>query len=260
MTALKRLKLSQVWWIVTPGNPLKDNADLAPLAERIAASRGLPSTHVSRLRRSRPPLAPPTRRDTRLFLRAFSARPFRLAHGSRQPRELASLEGLAVHMNLMPIAVEDRPGWRYRALSSPAAHSFARFRVPEAAAGRLAALNPPAWVYLSGPLSKLSSTALRIQGYESRANARYAFNLGDSLDSSCFILKKLTMSSTQALTVSTMWICRVFPSSTSSISLVSADMSVSMKLACTPTTRVPWWCSSRRTPLVSDHSAALEAP
>jgi hypothetical protein len=34
-TALKRLNLAQVWWIVTPGNPLKDHADLAPLAERL---------------------------------------------------------------------------------------------------------------------------------------------------------------------------------------------------------------------------------
>jgi len=42
--------------------------------------------------------------------------------------------------------------------------------------------------------------------------------------------------------------------------LVIAAMSVSMKLACTATTRVLWWCSSRRMPLVKDHSAASETP
>jgi nicotinate-nucleotide adenylyltransferase len=62
---------------------------------------------------------------------------------------------------LMPIAVEDRPEWRYRALASPAANRFSRFRVPESEAAILPNLSPPAWCYLSGPLSKLSSTALR---------------------------------------------------------------------------------------------------
>ena len=62
---------------------------------------------------------------------------------------------------LMPIAVEDRPAWRYKALSSPAAGRFNRFRIPENQAAALASLAPPAWCYLSGPLSKLSSTALR---------------------------------------------------------------------------------------------------
>ena len=61
----------------------------------------------------------------------------------------------------MPIAVEDRPAWRYRALSSPAASRFARSRIPETHAAALPSLAAPAWCYLSGPLSKLSSTALR---------------------------------------------------------------------------------------------------
>ena len=39
LLAMKRLQLDQVWWLVTPGNPLKDTRDLAPLESRIARAR-----------------------------------------------------------------------------------------------------------------------------------------------------------------------------------------------------------------------------
>ena len=47
LLALKRLKLDRVWWLVTPGNPLKNTRGLAPLAKRIAAARAL--THNPRI-------------------------------------------------------------------------------------------------------------------------------------------------------------------------------------------------------------------
>ncbi len=162
LTALKRLGLTQVWWMVTPGNPLKNHADLLPLPERIRLSRQIA-------------------RDSRIKITAFeagigttyTAAALRFLR-RRYPRVrfvwLMGADNLAgFHrwnewrfiFDLMPIAIEDRPEWRYRALASPASHSFALFRVPERAAGVLPDLTPPAWCYLSGPLSKLSSTALR---------------------------------------------------------------------------------------------------
>jgi nicotinate-nucleotide adenylyltransferase len=63
--------------------------------------------------------------------------------------------------DLMPIAVVDRPGWRLRGLSSPAALALSRWRIPESEAHGLAARKPPAWVLLTIRLSDLSSTALR---------------------------------------------------------------------------------------------------
>ena len=62
---------------------------------------------------------------------------------------------------MVPIAVVDRPGWRLRALSSPAAHFLAHRRLPESMAPRLAISAPPAWVLLSAKLSHASSTAMR---------------------------------------------------------------------------------------------------
>ena len=47
LLAMKRLKLDRVWWLVTPGNPLKNTKNLAPLSKRIAASRAI--THHPRI-------------------------------------------------------------------------------------------------------------------------------------------------------------------------------------------------------------------
>src|SRR5580698_10653705 len=41
LLAMRRLGLDRVWWLVTPGNPLKDTDGLTPLAQRIAAARAL---------------------------------------------------------------------------------------------------------------------------------------------------------------------------------------------------------------------------
>jgi nicotinate-nucleotide adenylyltransferase len=73
-------------------------------------------------------------------------------HRWRQWREI---------MALMPIAVIDRPGWRLKALSSIAAHAYASARISEQKGLNLAKVKPPAWVFLTAPLSNLSSTAIR---------------------------------------------------------------------------------------------------
>jgi len=65
---------------------------------------------------------------------------------------------------LVPVAVIDRPSYRMKAMASPAALRFADRRVDEDDASLLAVLPPPAWCFLSGPLSLLSSTRLRRQG------------------------------------------------------------------------------------------------
>jgi nicotinate-nucleotide adenylyltransferase len=62
---------------------------------------------------------------------------------------------------MVPIVVVDRPGWRLKALASKAARSFERARRPEADAANLPLMPPPAWTFLTGPLSHASSTAIR---------------------------------------------------------------------------------------------------
>jgi nicotinic acid mononucleotide adenylyltransferase len=62
---------------------------------------------------------------------------------------------------MVPVVVVDRPGWRLKALASKPARAFAASRVPETEAGTLATRPAPAWTFLTGPLSHVSSTAIR---------------------------------------------------------------------------------------------------
>jgi nicotinate-nucleotide adenylyltransferase len=162
LNALKRLQLHQVWWMVTPGNPLKEHSGLAPLGERIRLCREV----------SRHPRIAVTAFETgigtaytakalRFLRRRFPGVHFVWLMGADNLASFHRWNEWQSIFRLMPIAVEDRPGWRHRALASQAAACFGHFRMPENAAAALTSLPPPTWVYLSGPLSQLSSTALR---------------------------------------------------------------------------------------------------
>jgi hypothetical protein len=70
--------------------------------------------------------------------------------------------------------VVDRPGWRLKALASKAARTFAASRVPEAEAGTLSSRPAPAWTFLTGPLSHMSSTAIRNKAKTARPVSRKA--------------------------------------------------------------------------------------
>ena len=161
----RRLKLDRVWWLVSPGNPLKDHSNLGSLGQRIAHARTIanhPQIEVTGFEAS---LSSAYTADT---LRAII---------SHNPRVhfiwLMGADNLAgFHrwhrwreiMRLVPVGVADRPGWRLRALASPAARAFARCKLDSEIAARLAEAKPPAWVLVDMPLSSLSSTEIRRRG------------------------------------------------------------------------------------------------
>jgi nicotinate-nucleotide adenylyltransferase len=162
INALKRLHLDQVWWMVTPGNPLKQHSGLAPLAARIRLAREVsrhPRIKVTAFEAGIGTVY--TAKVLRFLWRRYPRVRFVWLMGADNLASFHHWKDWQAIFARMPIAVEDRPGWRYRALASPAANRFARFRLPESEAAALPGLPPPAWCFLSGPLSKLSSTALR---------------------------------------------------------------------------------------------------
>jgi nicotinate-nucleotide adenylyltransferase len=162
LLAWKRLALDQVWWLATPGNPLKETSRLPPLPQRVVRARTVAASPFIRVTDIEATLGTRYTYDTvsRLRDRHPGVRFVLLIGGDilaefhrwRRWRELAGL---------VPLAVIDRGGWTFRALASPAAQALAPTRVPEHAAARLASLPPPAWVFLHGLKSPQSSTALR---------------------------------------------------------------------------------------------------
>lgn len=159
---LTRLDLDAVWLMASPGNPLKENSNLAPLAERVRATRelmdhprievtGFEAEHGFRYSF-----------DTLSFLRqTCTGVKFVWVMGADNLVQFEQWERWRDIAELMPIAVYARPGSIRRATSSKAAIALKSFRIPEEEAETLADRDPPAWVYLRGIMSPLSSSAIR---------------------------------------------------------------------------------------------------
>jgi nicotinate-nucleotide adenylyltransferase len=161
-TALRRLNLDCVWWVVTPGNPLKTHGGLAPLAERMAQCRTLakgPRFEVTSFEQELD--SPYTAVTLKFLVRRFPSTQFVWVMGADNLVNFDRWQSWRAIAGLLPIAVVDRPGWRLPALSGPAGQELARYRLPEAKAALLAGRKPPAWCFLTTRLSPLSSTALR---------------------------------------------------------------------------------------------------
>src|SRR5690606_8545204 len=128
-----------VWWLVTPGNPLKSHGDLAPLTERLAACRRLVTNPRIKITALEADLGSASTAVTLSFLtRRYPDVHFVWIMGGDN---LAGFHRWAAWRRiaaLMPFVVADRPQWRLAALSSPAARALARFRLGDEAAATLA--------------------------------------------------------------------------------------------------------------------------
>jgi len=161
-TALRRLALDRLWWVVSPGNPLKSKEGLPPLAERLAACRALVTDPRVEVTGFEAALGSPYTAATLAFLKSrFPRVRFVWVMGADNLASFDRWQDWRRIAALMPIAVIDRPQWRLTALASPAAHALARYRISECAAASLSGRQAPAWTYLGTRLSDLSSTQIR---------------------------------------------------------------------------------------------------
>jgi len=160
--ALKRLRLDRVWWLVSPGNPLKDNGHLREIDQRAEAARRMaddPRIDVTCLESV---IGTRYTVDTIIYLRRrASGLRFVWIMGADNLAQFHRWQNWQRIATTVPMAVIDRPPQSFRALNAPAAQALARYRLPESEAGRLAAHRPPAWVFLPGLKLSLSSTGLR---------------------------------------------------------------------------------------------------
>ncbi len=162
MQCLRRLALDRLWILVSPGNPLKDRAELAPLETRLAATRalmnhpriavtGFEAAHGLRY----------TFETLSHLRRTAEGVKFVWIMGADSLRDFDRWERWEDIAKMVPIAVYARPGANFRATLSKAATRLRDYRIPEEAAETLADRAPPAWVYLRGVMSAQSSTAIR---------------------------------------------------------------------------------------------------
>jgi nicotinate-nucleotide adenylyltransferase len=162
LLAMKRLGLDRVWWLVTPGNPLKDTRHLETLERRMAAVRALtrhPRVDVSAIESQ---IGTRYTYDTITYIlsRCRNVR-FVWIMGADNLRSFHRWQKWRAIADMIPIAVVDRLGPSLYAGASVAGQALIGARIPEQEARSLVDRTPPAWVFLHGLKSPLSSTALR---------------------------------------------------------------------------------------------------
>lgn len=159
--ALQRFRLDRIWWLVSPGNPLKPRGP-APLQDRLAACRRLvqnPQIVVTDLearlgtRMTADTIAAVTQR--------FRGVRFTWLMGSDNLVQFDQWDRWREIAQTVPIGVLARPGTRLAARHARAATILRPWRLPEAGAALLADCRAPAWVLINLPMSPLSSTAIR---------------------------------------------------------------------------------------------------
>ncbi|POF34241.1 nicotinate-nucleotide adenylyltransferase [Roseibium marinum] len=161
-TVLKRLGLDQVWWFVTPGNPLKSHSDLAPLETRLHLTSALADHPRMKVTAYEAVLGTPYTARTIMALRA--RRPavrFVWVMGADNLAGFHRWQDWRAIVGSVPVAIVDRPGASLSVLSSPMAKVYEKYRLPEEDAALLPGMKAPVWTFLHTPLDQTSSTKLR---------------------------------------------------------------------------------------------------
>ncbi len=162
--ALRAFQLDRIWWLVSPGNPLKKRGP-AEIERRMAASNALidhPRVTVTDIE---------TRLGTR-YTADTLARLKRIYPGVRFVWLMGADNLVSFHrwehwdwiMENIPVGVLARPGAQVHAGLAPAAQRYARWRLPQARAAELPFAPPPAWTMVTGRMSHWSSTEIRANG------------------------------------------------------------------------------------------------
>ena len=160
--AIKRLHLDQVWWLVTPGNPLKSRQP-APMEMRLAHARRVmrhPKVTVTDLE-----LRLKTRFTYATIARLQAMYPgvtFVWLMGADNLAQLHRWDRWQDILRSVPVAVLARPGKGLRARLSHAAQVFRQKRLARGEALELR--DPPVWAFINLPLNSASSTEIRAQG------------------------------------------------------------------------------------------------
>jgi len=165
LLALRRLDLDAVWWLVSPQNPLKPSAGMAPFSLRVSQARAFAAGNrrifISDIEAR---LGSRYTADTLAQLRRrFPRTRFVWLMGGDNLIQLPKWRRWSHIFDAVPIAVFDRPKTSLPALAGIAAHRFARRRVAPAAARRLAEMTPPAWVFFHTKLDGRSATDIRAE-------------------------------------------------------------------------------------------------
>lgn len=162
LEALRRLRLDEIWWLVSPGNPLKSAASQAPFAKRLkqaAAAADHPRIRTLAIEQTLGTLY--TVDTIRQLCRLYPRVAFAWLIGADNFASFHRWRDWRTILRLVPVAVLNRPGYSMQAIAARAGQQFRRYRVAERHAADFINRKPPAWIFLHIPLHPLSATELR---------------------------------------------------------------------------------------------------
>jgi nicotinate-nucleotide adenylyltransferase len=165
--ARKALGVDEVWWLVTPQNPLKSSQNMAPLDLRVKQARKISTAH-SYIRVIAPEqnLRKSYTFKTLNYLKKKSPRmQFIWIMGADNLVQFPAWERHHDITRRIPIAVIDRPRYSYTAIST--GRHVLSSRISARRLGRRGherRAKPPVWCFIAGRRHHASATALRAQG------------------------------------------------------------------------------------------------
>nr|WP_093963761.1 nicotinate-nucleotide adenylyltransferase [Ruegeria arenilitoris] len=164
LEAMKAFGLDRVWWLVSPGNPLKSRGP-APIDQRVEAARFIMRhpkvevTDVEDLTGTR------ATADTLAALRRLYPQVrFVWLMGADNLAQFHKWKDWRLIMDTVPVGVVARPGDRISARMSPAARVYAKYRIDGTARHLLGRADAPAWCFVNVPMVDVSSTQIRSKG------------------------------------------------------------------------------------------------
>ncbi len=159
---MRRLRLDQVWLLVSPGNPLKHGTGMAALVDRLASAGTIADGRRILATAIEQPLGTRYTADTLIALRRLFPRVrFVWLMGADILAELPRWRRWTGVAHALPFAVLPRPGYNQRALAGQAARRLRFAWRPAREAPVLAELTPPSWTFLPAQQNAISATALR---------------------------------------------------------------------------------------------------
>ena len=167
--ALRALRLDEVWWLVSPQNPLKPVAGMADLEARVTGARAMARDPRIRVGALEAALGTAYTIDTLAALRRRLPRVrFVWLMGADNLAQIHRWQGWTRIFHTIPIAVLDRPSYSLSIVTGHAARRFARHRRPGRSGRVLADADPPAWVLLRGRRHGASASAIRAKARKTR--------------------------------------------------------------------------------------------
>lgn len=177
LAAIEALALDDFWWMVSPGNPLKPRAGMAPLPARFASALRQSARTPIRVTAIEQELGTRyTYASLKALTRRYPQRRFVWLMGADNLAQFHQWGHWRSIAKLVPIAVVGRPGYDADALMAPAMSWLRRFVLPADQAKGRTDWSLPALVLLNLPPDPTSATAIRAakpQWHESNA---YSFN------------------------------------------------------------------------------------